>query len=184
MARTLSNMLALGTPAPAFSLPDVISGNIVTLESLRAPVAVVLMFICNHCPFVKHCQSELVRLAKDYQPKGVKFAAISSNDPVNFPEDNPERMREVALACGYTFPYLFDESQSVAKAYQAACTPDFFVFDRDLKCIYRGQLDDSRPDNGIAVSGKDVRAALDCVLQGLPVSPDQKPSLGCNIKWR
>jgi len=142
------------------------------------------MFICNHCPFVKHVNEGLVELANDYILKGISFIAISSNDVVNFPEDSPEKMKNEAKSLGYPFPYLYDESQEVARAYDAACTPDFFIYDKDLKLVYRGQLDDSRPKNGIPVTGKDIRAALDSLLQSKPVSEEQKPSIGCNIKWK
>jgi thiol-disulfide isomerase/thioredoxin len=142
------------------------------------------MFICNHCPFVKHVQEELVRVANDYQDHGVSFVAISANDVDAYPADSPQNMKAVAQRLGYPFPYLYDESQDVARAYQAACTPDFYVFDRDLSLVYRGQLDGSRPGNGIPVTGRDLRAALDALLAGKPVSPDQRPSIGCNIKWK
>jgi len=142
------------------------------------------MFICNHCPYVKHVQSELIKLAKDYQAKGVSIIAINANDAVNYPDDAPAKMKEVALQLGYPFPYLYDETQAVAKAYQAACTPDFYIFDGNLKCVYRGQLDEARPKNAIPVTGKDIRAALDSLLAGQPVNSEQKPSIGCNIKWK
>jgi peroxiredoxin len=184
MAQTLSTMLPLGTTAPDFTLPDTISGQMMRLQELKSNLATVVMFICNHCPYVKHVQQELVRVANDYQRRSVSFIAISSNDIIAYPDDAPEKMREVAMALSYPFPYLFDETQEVAKAYRAACTPDFYVFDRDLKCVYRGQLDDSRPGNNIPVTGRDLRTALDNILQGKPVNPDQRPSLGCNIKWK
>lgn len=184
MARTPSNMIPLGTIAPSFRLPDTITGETVDLQALKSDKATVVMFICNHCPFVKHVQAELVRLAADYQLKGISFIAISSNDAEQYPADAPDKMREEAKRAGFTFPYLFDESQSVAKAYDAACTPDFYIFDGGLKLIYRGQLDDSRPDSGIPVTGADIRAALDAVLASKPVPADQKPSMGCNIKWK
>tara|TARA_Y100001933_G_C18947285_1_gene542154 strand:+ start:135 stop:668 length:534 start_codon:yes stop_codon:yes gene_type:complete len=177
-------MLPLGTPAPDFKLPDTISGKSLSLGELKSDKATVIMFICNHCPFVKHVDEGIVSLAKDYQAKGVSFIAISSNDVENYPQDSPELMKEEAEKVGYTFPYLYDETQQVAKAYDAACTPDFYVFDADLKCAYRGQLDDSRPGNGKPVTGKDLRAALDEILEGKPVSAPQIPSLGCNIKWK
>jgi len=183
MAATPSTMLALGTTAPAFALPDT-GGNIVTLDHFKSDKALVVMFLCNHCPFVKHVREEVSRLARDYYAKGVGFVAISSNDAVAYPDDSPEKMRaELALA-GYIFPYLYDESQAVAKAYRAACTPDFFLFDASRKLVYRGQLDDSRPKNGLPVTGRDLRAALDAVLNGKPVNPEQLPSIGCNIKWK
>lgn len=184
MARTPSNMLPLGTPAPDFKLLDTISGKTLSLSELKSNQATVIMFICNHCPFVKHVDAGIVSLAEDYQAKGVSFIAISSNDVENYPQDSPELMKEEAEKVGYTFPYLYDETQAVAKAYDAACTPDFYVFDKDLKCAYRGQLDDSRPGNDKPVTGKDLRAALDEILEGKEVSAPQIPSLGCNIKWK
>jgi peroxiredoxin len=177
-------MLPLGTQAPDFSLPDTLSGKILSLGELASKKATLIMFICNHCPFVKFINEELVSLAKTYQDKGISVIAISSNDVENYPEDSPEKMAEYAKELGYTFPYLYDESQSVAKAYEAACTPDFYIFDGDLSLVYRGQLDDSRPDNGISPSGADIRAALDAILSGQSVNAEQTPSLGCNIKWR
>ena len=184
MAKTPSNMLPLGTKAPDFTLPDTVSGRLMSLSELKSPVATVVMFICSHCPFVKHVQNELVRLANDYRPKKVSFVAISSNDAVQYPEDAPANMKEEAARLRYPFPYLYDESQEAAKAYAAACTPDFYVFDKELKCVYRGQLDDSRPENGLPVTGADLRQALDAVLAGQAVNPQQKPSIGCNIKWK
>jgi peroxiredoxin len=177
-------MLALGTDAPEFVLPDTISGKELSLESLHSDLATVIMFICNHCPYVKHVNKELVRLANDYQPQGVAFVAISSNDVEAYPADSPERMKEVATEIGYPFPYLYDEDQSVARAYQAACTPDFYVFDDQMKLVYRGQLDGSRPRNDVPLTGEDVRAALDAILAGEPVPEEQRPSIGCNIKWK
>jgi len=179
-----STMFPLGKQAPSFALVNAIDGNVVRLEDIKSDVATVIMFICNHCPFVKHVQHELVRLANDYQPKGVTFVAINSNDVEKYPDDSPENMKKVAEELGYPFPYLFDETQEVAKAYQAACTPDFYVFDRELKCVYRGQLDDSRPGNNIPVTGASIRAALDALLSGNPVPELQKPSIGCSIKWK
>ncbi|MCS6933802.1 MAG: thioredoxin family protein [Chitinophagales bacterium] len=184
MARTPSNMVPLGMQAPDFALPDTVSGKTFTLGELKGEVATVVMFICNHCPYVKHVNHELVRLGNDYRQKGISFVAISSNDVVNYPDDAPDKMREVALALGYPFPYLYDETQEVAKKYDAACTPDFYVFDKDLRLVYRGQLDDSRPSNDIPVTGRDLRAALDALLSGKPVSENQRPSIGCNIKWK
>jgi peroxiredoxin len=183
MAATASTMLALGTTAPAFTLND-LAGKAVSLEDFRDAPAVLVMFICNHCPFVVHVRHELVRVARDYQARGVAVIAINSNDPVAYPDDSPERMRQQASEHGYTFPYLFDADQSVAKAYRAACTPDFFVFDRSRRLTYRGQLDDSRPSNGQPVTGKDLRAALDAALDGRPPPSEQRPSIGCNIKWQ
>jgi len=155
-----------------------------SLEELKSEQATVVMFICNHCPYVKHVQGQLVELANDYIPQSVAFIAISSNDADGYPEDRPERMQEVAQRFGYPFPYLYDEPQEVAKAYKAACTPDFYIFDQDMKLVYRGQLDSSRPNSGVPVTGQDVRSALDNLLAGKPVDPHQVPSLGCNIKWK
>lgn len=183
MAATSSTMLPLGTTAPAFSLPDT-SGNPVTLDHFRRDKALVVMFLCNHCPFVKHIRNEVSRLARDYDARGIGFVAISSNDAAAYPDDSPEKMRVERAEAGYIFPYLYDESQQVAQAYRAACTPDFFVFDSSKRLVYRGQLDDSRPKNGLAVTGKDLRAALDAVLAGKPVGMEQMPSIGCNIKWK
>lgn len=177
-------MIPLGSEAPDFRLPDVVSGSELSLGDLKSDVATVLMFICNHCPYVKHLQYGLVEVADEYIPKGVSFVAINSNDVENYPDDSPEKMKEVAEEKGYKFPYLFDETQEVAKAYDAACTPDFFVYDRDLKCVYRGQFDDSRPGNGKPVTGKDMRMALDSIVAGEAVDWEQIPSIGCNIKWK
>jgi thiol-disulfide isomerase/thioredoxin len=177
-------MLKLGTTAPDFTLPDAISGDTKSLQQLKSNKATVVMFICNHCPFVKHVNEQLVKLAKDYQPKSISFVAINSNDVENYPEDSPEKMKQYAARLGYPFPYLYDETQEVARAYKAACTPDFYIFDGDLKLVYRGQLDGSRPNNGVPVTGEDIRAALDNLLAGSPVSAEQRPSLGCNIKWK
>ena len=183
MALTPSTMLPLGTRAPDFALPDTVSGKPLSLDSLKGAKGTVVMFICNHCPYVKHVNSALVRVAKDYQGKGISFIAISSNDVVSHPEDAPDKMHTVAWQLGYPFPYLYDESQSVAKAYHAACTPDLFLFDSAMLCVYRGQLDDSRPGRG-EPDGRDLRAAMDALLAGKPIGPDQKPSVGCNIKWK
>jgi len=176
-------MLPLGTHAPDFSLTD-LDGQPVTVRSFADAPALLVMFICNHCPFVKHVRGELARLGRDYQARGVGVVAISANDVQQKPEDGPERMREEARAAGYTFPYLHDETQEVAKAYRAACTPDFFLFDGDRKLVYRGQLDGSRPGNDIPVTGVDLRTALDAVLSDEEVPRNQTPSIGCNIKWR
>lgn len=184
MARTPSNMMPLGTVAPDFELLDTVSGNLVSLKELRSDKATLIMFICNHCPFVKHVDAGLVALAKDYQEKGVSFIAISSNDVVHYPQDGPALMKVEAEKVGYSFPYLYDETQAVAKAYDAACTPDFYLFDADMKCAYRGQLDGSRPGNNLPVTGNDMRKALDEILDGSKVSAQQLPSLGCNIKWK
>lgn len=185
MAKTLSSMLPLGTPAPNFSLPDVISGKPVHIDHKEdAPPATVVMFICNHCPYVKHINKQLVKLAHTYQAKGIRFIAINSNDVQNYPDDSPENMKKTAREEGYPFPYLFDETQEVAKAYQATCTPDFFVFDNKLTLVYRGQLDDARPGNNIEVTGESLRHALDSILVNKDLLEPQKPSLGCNIKWK
>ena len=184
MARTLSNMLPLGTIAPGFNLPDTISGDMMNLNDLKSDKATVIMFLCNHCPYVLHVNEELVRLIKKYQEKGVSFVGISSNDVINYPQDGPDKMKTHAAEVGYTFPYLYDESQDIAKAYDAACTPDFYVFDKNMELVYRGQMDDSRPGSGIPVTGEDLRDALDAVLSGRPAPTIQKPSMGCNIKWK
>jgi peroxiredoxin len=183
MAATPSTMMPLGTKAPNFRLPDP-SGKWHSLDDFKSSPVLLVAFICNHCPFVKHIQSEFVKLASKYQKQGVAVVAISSNDVAQFPEDGPGKMAEEARQFGYTFPYLFDEPQEVAKAYGAACTPDFFVFDRNRKLAYRGQMDASRPKSDVPVTGKDLAAALDALLAGKPVSADQKPSIGCNIKWK
>jgi peroxiredoxin len=183
MVRTPSTMLPLGTPAPDFSLPNV-DGSTVTLADVAGAKATLVMFICNHCPFVKHVADELAALGRDYAGRGVGVVAISSNDAATHPADSPEQMVHEAEQRGYVFPYLYDETQEVAQAYHAACTPDFFLFDGSRKLVYRGQLDSSRPGNGIPVTGADLRAALDAVLAGRPVVADQIPSLGCNIKWK
>jgi len=184
MALTPSTMLPLGTQAPNFNLIDSITNQPVTLQDIRGEKGTVVMFICNHCPFVVHVNDELVRIANDYRVTGFGFVAISSNDIENYPQDGPEHMWKVARKLKYPFPYLFDETQEVAKAYDAACTPDFYVFDTSLKLVYRGQLDNSRPGNGIPVNGRDVREALDNILNNNPQRKDQKPSIGCNIKWK
>ncbi|MDX1496431.1 MAG: thioredoxin family protein [Salinisphaeraceae bacterium] len=184
MALTPSNMLPLGTEAPDFSLPDTISGEEISLADAKSDVATVIMFICNHCPYVLHVNEELVRLAEDYKARGVSFVGISSNDVENYPQDGPEEMRRHAAEVGYPFPYLYDETQTVAQAYDAACTPDFFVFDGDLRLAYRGRLDGSTPGNDVPLTGRDLRAALDAVIEGKPAPEDQQPSMGCNIKWR
>ncbi len=177
-------MLALGTKAPDFELPDTVSGKQISLADLKSDQAMVIMFICNHCPYVIHVNPEIVRLAKEYQGKGVHFAAISANDANAYPQDGPGPMKAHAQKEGYPFPYLYDESQAVAKAYDAACTPDFYVFDKDQILVYRGRLDASRPNSGIPLTGSDLRAALDAVLAGEQVSERQYPSMGCNIKWK
>jgi peroxiredoxin len=183
MARTPSTMLELGTRAPDFSLPDTDGGTVSLADFASAP-ALLVMFICNHCPFVKHVRDELARVGREYSARGVGIVAISANDAEAYPADSPERMQEERQDAGYVFPYLYDETQQVAAAYQAACTPDFFLFDGEQRLVYRGQLDDSRPGNDIPVTGRDLRAALDAVLEGRAVPAEQKPSLGCNTKWK
>jgi peroxiredoxin len=183
MALTPSTMLPLGTKAPPFRLMNV-DGRMVSLDDFKSAPAFLVIFMCNHCPFVKHVADGLAQLARDYQAKGAVVVGISSNNPVTHPADSPEQMVHEAENRGYTFPYLFDETQEVAKAYRAACTPDFYVFDKDRKLVYRGQMDDSRPDSGIPVTGRDLRAALDAVLAGKAPNEKQKPSIGCNIKWK
>lgn len=184
MARTPSNMLPLGTKAPPFQLPDSVSKKIMSLNELKGEKGTVIMFLSNHCPFVKHVNQEIVRVANDYRVLGFSFIAIMSNDVEEYPEDHPNLMWKTARVNNYSFPYLYDQTQAIARAYDAACTPDFYLFDADLRLIYRGQLDDSRPGNGIHVSGRDLREALDAVLNNRKVSENQKPSLGCNIKWK
>jgi len=183
MALTPSTMLPLGTAAPDFKLPDT-NGKIVSPADFKDKSALLVLFICNHCPYVKHIRTGLAQLARDFLPRGVAIVGINSNDVENYPEDSPVKMKEEVKSAGYRFPYLYDESQAVAKAYRAACTPDLYLFDRNQKLVYRGQFDDSRPGNGIPVTGKDLRTALDAVLAGKPVSPSQKASVGCNVKWK
>jgi peroxiredoxin len=182
MALTPSTMLPLGTTAPDFKLPDP-DGKIVSRADFKDRSALLVLFICNHCPYVKHIRAGLAQLARDYLPKQVAIIGINSNDAANYPEDSPAKMKAEVKSAGYTFSYLYDESQAVAKAYRAACTPDLYLFDQNHRLVYRGQFDDSRPGNGIPVTGKDLRAALDAVLAGKPVPPDQTASVGCNIKW-
>ena len=184
MSFTESNMLPLGSEAPPFVLPDTVSGETIRLQDIAGENATVVMFICNHCPYVVHVNSEIVRVANDYNTKGVSFVAISSNDVENYPQDGPELMKLHAQKEKYPFPYLYDESQNVARAYDAACTPDFYVFDKDLRLAYRGRLDDSRPNSGTPLTGRDLRDALDAMLTGNAVSEKQYPSGGCNIKWK
>ncbi len=184
MANTPSNMIPLGFKAPDFNLLDVISESIVSLNQLKGINGTVIMFICNHCPFVKHINPQISKLAREYKDQGIGFVAISSNDVHKYPQDGPEQMKITAESEVYSFPYLYDETQEVAKAYQAACTPDFFLFDAELRLVYRGQLDDSRPGNSIPPTGKDLRDAIKAVLNKTPVSGVQKPSIGCNIKWK
>ena len=184
MVLTPSTMLALGTPAPEFSLPDVVSGKTITLGSFTDRKALLVMFICRHCPYVQHIKEELARLGRDYLPKGLGIAAISSNDAAHYPDDAPAKLKEMARELGFNFPFCHDESQGTAKEYSAACTPDFFLFDSGRRLVYRGQLDDSRPGSAKPVTGRDLRAALDAVLAGKAPPSDQKPSIGCNIKWK
>jgi len=183
MVMTASTMLPLGTTAPDFSLADT-EGNIVSVDGFKDAPALLVVFMCNHCPFVKHVLKVMVGLIKEYQKKGVAVVGINSNDVASFPEDRPEMMARIAKEAGYTFPYLYDETQEAAKAYRAACTPDFFLFDKERRLVYRGQMDDSRPGNNMPVTGADLRAALDTVLTGREVNKEQKPSMGCNIKWK
>lgn len=183
MAGVSSTMLALGTAAPDFSLPDT-TGQLVSLADYKQAPATLVVFMCNHCPYVKHVANEFAEFAREYQAKGVAVIGINANDVSTHPDDSPQNMAEEAKKIGYTFPYLYDETQEVAKSYRAACTPDFFLFDKDHKLAYRGQFDGSRPDNKIAVTGQDLRMALDAVLQDQPVPAEQKASMGCNIKWR
>jgi thiol-disulfide isomerase/thioredoxin len=184
MVKTLSTMLDLGTPSPGFSLPDVVSGQPVSVDTFDGKKALLVMFICRHCPFVKHIQQELARIGKDYSNKDVGIVAISSNDAETYPDDSPSSLKQMAEELGFTFPFCYDESQETAKIFAAACTPDFYLFNESRRLVYRGQLDDSRPGNGIPVTGKDLRAALDAVLRDEPVGKDQRPSIGCNIKWK
>jgi len=184
MALTESTMLALATPAPDFQLPDTVSGQTISLGNFAGGKGLLVMFLCPHCPFVKHIQPGLAALAKDYARSPIGIVAISSNDVAQYPEDGPDGLRQMAHDLGFEFPYCFDESQEVAKAYGAACTPDFFLFDAGLRLVYRGQFDASRPTNSVAVDGRDLRAAMDAVLAGRAVSAEQKPSIGCNIKWK
>lgn len=184
MVKTASTMLPLGTQAPEFSLKNPCNGSTVSLSDFRDAKGILVIFMCNHCPFVVHLREALATFGKEYQDKGLAVVGISSNDVGEYPQDGPEKMAEEAQSAGYTFPYLIDETQEVAKAYSAACTPDFFLFDSNQKLVYRGQFDDSRPQSGIPITGKDLRAACNAVLAGDPVSDEQKPSIGCNIKWR
>ena len=184
MARTPSSMIPLGTQAPDFELPDVMDGKRKTLSSLKSDKATVVFFICAHCPYVKHVNRELARIGADYVPKGVSVIAISANNVQTHPQDAPGELKAQAVEFGFNFPYLYDEPQETARAYSAACTPDTFVFDGDMKLAYRGQIDDTRPDSGLQANGTDLRAALDALLEGKSPSQNQKPSMGCNIKWR
>jgi len=184
MALTASTMLPLGTKAPNFQLPDVVSGKTISLSTFAGKQALLVIFLCKHCPFVQHIKDELARLGKDYVDRSVGIVGISANDVSNYPDDAPDKLKAMAQELGLPFPVCYDESQEIAKAYTAACTPDFFLFDADQQLVYRGQLDDSRPSNGKPVTGADLRAALDAVLAVKPVNPEQKPSVGCNIKWK
>jgi peroxiredoxin len=184
MVLTPSTMPDLGTEAPDFHLPDVVSGGTVTRDTVAGDKGLLVMFICRHCPFVKHVQGELGRIGREYRGRGVGIIAISANDAATHPEDAPESLKQMAQELGFEFPYAYDESQDVARAYGAVCTPDFFLYDASHRLVYRGQLDDSRPGNGRPVTGRDLRAALDALLAGQPVAPEQKASIGCNIKWR
>ena len=183
MALTPSTMLELGTPLPEFRLPDP-SGKLVASDDFKDSPALLVAFICNHCPYVKHLRRELAQFAKDYQESGLAMVAINANDVSNYPDDSPAKMAEEVEEVGYVFPYLYDESQGVAKAYRAACTPEFYLFDADRRLAYRGQFDDSRPESGRPVTGADLRSAVDALLAGRPLEPDQTPSIGCNIKWK
>ncbi len=184
MAATETLHIPLGFKAPEFSLPDTLSGRLLSYSDVRGEKATVVMFICNHCPYVIHVKEEIASIAREYTPKGIGFVAISSNDVSRYPDDAPDKMKIFAEENGFIFPYLYDESQDVARAYFAACTPDLSIFDSDDRCVYRGQLDDSRPKNDKPVTGKDLRAALDAILEGQPVNTVQIPSIGCNIKWK
>lgn len=184
MAYTESVMIALGTKAPEFNLPDTVSGKELAFNDIKGKKGTMVMFLCNHCPYVIHVNEELVKLAKEYSAKGIGFVGISSNDAVNYPQDGPEKMKEHAAEEGYPFPYLYDETQEVAKLYDAACTPDMYLFDGDDQLYYRGRIDESRPKNDLPLTGRDIREALDLLLEGLPAPEKQYPSGGCNIKWK
>ncbi len=184
MAMTPTTQIPLGFRAPEFQLPDTISGNTLSYADIQGELGTVVMFICNHCPFVVHVREQLVQLSNEYQKKGFGFVAISSNDVENYPDDSPEKMQSLAMQFHFPFPYLYDETQAVAKAYDAACTPDFSVFNRESKCVYRGQLDDSRPGNNLPVTGNSLREVLDLLANNKEVNVEQKPSVGCNIKWK
>lgn len=179
-----SVMLSLGTPASSFSLPDVVTGRTYSLDSFAGKAGLLVMFLCRHCPYVQHVQHGIAKLGQDYRDTGLGIIGISSNDPVHYPDDAPDRLKEMATRLDFTFPFCFDETQEVAKAYKAACTPDFYLFDRERRLVYRGQLDDSRPGNNKPVTGRDLRTAIDAVLAGKPVDANQKPSIGCSIKWK
>jgi thiol-disulfide isomerase/thioredoxin len=184
MALTPSTMLSLGTKAPDFVLTDVVSGKTISLNTFADKKALLVMFICRHCPFVKHVQQHLAQIGQDYADQSLGIVAISANDVANYPDDSPDNLKLMAKELRFNFPLCYDESQETAKTYTAACTPDFFLFDDNRQLVYRGQLDDSRPSNDVPVTGKDLRSAIDAVLAGQEINPDQKPSIGCNIKWR
>ncbi len=184
MSLTASTMLELGTQAPDFQLPDTVSGQTISLDRFAGQTALLVIFMCAHCPFVKHVQDEIARIDRDYSDKGLGIVAISANSVETHPDDAPDKLKAMAQEMGFSFPFCYDETQETAKAYTAACTPDFFLFDRDRKLVYRGQLDDSRPGNDKPVNGKDLRSAIDAVLDGRPIEANQKPSMGCNIKWK
>jgi thiol-disulfide isomerase/thioredoxin len=184
MSATPSVMLALGTPAPDFQLPDVVTGKTISLGTCSGSAGLLVMFISRHCPFVQHIKDELARIGRDYSGKGIGVVAICSNDVVNYADDAPEKLKAMAVDLGFLFPFCYDEDQKTAQAYSAACTPDFFLFDGLRKLAYRGQLDDSRPGNGRPVTGTDLRSAMDALLEGRAINPDQRPSIGCNIKWK
>jgi peroxiredoxin len=184
MVETASTMLALGTSAPEFQLPDVVSGKTISLATFSSSKALLVMFICQHCPFVKHVQSELAKIGHDYSDRPLSIVAISANDVANYPDDSPEKLKQMAQELQFNFPVCYDESQAVSKSYTAACTPDFFLFDGSSKLVYRGQLDDSRPSSEVPVTGRDLRQAINAVLQDQEINAEQKPSIGCNIKWK
>jgi peroxiredoxin len=184
MALTPSNMIPLGTKAPDFFLPDTVTGKFFSFDDVKGPHGTLIVFTCNHCPYVKHIQQQFTAIAEEYLKKGIGMAAISANDIAQYPEDAPDKMKELALREGYSFPYLYDESQEVAEAYDAACTPDFYLFNAEKELVYRGQFDDSRPGNHLPVTGEDLRGAMDALLTGREISPEQRPSIGCNIKWK
>ncbi|HEY7534016.1 MAG TPA: thioredoxin family protein [Nitrospiraceae bacterium] len=179
-----SVMLPLGTLAPPFALPDVVSGQTYSLDSFSAKKGLLVMFICRHCPYVQHVEQELARIGHDYADRGLGMVAISSNDPMSYPDDAPARLKEMAQRLGFRFPFCFDETQDVARSYKAACTPDFYLFDQKRRLVYRGQMDDSRPGSNTPVTGRDLRTAIDAVLAGTPIERTQKPSIGCSIKWK
>ncbi|ELR97681.1 thioredoxin family protein [Gloeocapsa sp. PCC 73106] len=184
MALTPSTMLPLGTKAPDFQLVDVLSNQTISLSDFSSHQALLVIFLCCHCPFVKHVEQEIAKLSREYQPQNIGIIAISVNDIERYPDDAPDKLKIMAETLGFNFPVCYDQTQNIAKAYKAACTPDFFLFDSQLKLVYRGQLDDSRPGNNLPITGKDLRSALDAIVAGKPVNLEQKPSIGCNIKWK